>query len=92
MKKRLTDEEIIKKQERLYELECDCSTGPFISSKEQEEIIKEYLKPDFNQEFRVKIEAKIQAREKELVQEIAMTSDPRQKKHLQQNLALLSDV
>lgn len=84
---RMTDEEIIKWQEDLYELERDCSTGPPMTPEEQMERIKEYLADDFVEKFY----AKIEARKKELVQEIAVESDLKKKERLQRNLALLYD-
>ena len=43
MTQQLTAEEIIKKQERLYELERDCSTGRLGTSEEQKQKIDAML-------------------------------------------------
>ena len=43
MTQKLTDSEIIKKQERLLELECDCSTGRLGTPEEQKQKIDALL-------------------------------------------------
>lgn len=86
MNRKLSDEEIFKKQERLYELECDCAIGPPVSEEEQMRRIREIA----SGEFQIRMREKLQARIRELPQEIANTSDPQKKARLQQDLELLS--
>lgn len=86
MTKKLSKEEIIKKQEELYELECNCTTGRPITEEEQMRRIAEIA----SGEFKIRMREKLQARIKELPQEIANTSDPQKKALLQQDLELLS--
>ena len=86
MTRKLTDEEIVKKQERLYELECNCTTGRPITEEEQMRRIREIA----SGEFRIRMREKLKARIRELPQEIANTSDPQKKALLQHNLELLS--
>jgi hypothetical protein len=82
----MTKEEIIKKQERLYELECNCSTGRPITEEEQMRRIREIA----SGEFQIRMREKLKARLRELPQEIANTSDPQKKARLQHDLELLS--
>ncbi len=82
----MTDEEIAKRQEELYELECSCTTGPLMSEEEQMRRIQEIA----SGEFRKRMREKIEARKRELPQEIANTSDPKKKERLQRDLELLS--
>jgi hypothetical protein len=82
----MTDEEIAKWQEELYELECSCTTGPPIAQEEQMRRIREIASGEFQQRMREKREARIT----ELPQEIANTSDPQKKARLQLDLALLT--
>jgi tRNA A22 N-methylase len=86
MTKKLSDEKIVKKQERLYELERDCSTGPPMTEEEQMQRIREFLADDYWE----KLLAKAEARRKELEQEILSVSDPKQKERMQRNIELLS--
>lgn len=86
MTKRLSDEEIIKKQERLYELERDCSTGPPMTEEEKMQRIKAVLADDYWEKLLMKAEA----RRKELEQEILITSEPKKKERIQRNIELLS--
>jgi len=51
------------------------------------ELIRDFLAPNFAD----KLKAKVEARSKQLVQEIAATSDPQKKARLQRKLTLLSD-
>ena len=82
----MTDEEIIQKQEELYELECSCTTGPPITEEEQMRRIREIASGEFQKRMRSKREARI----RELPQEIANTSDPYSKARLQLDLELLT--
>lgn len=82
----MTDEDIAKWQEELYELECNCTTGRPITEEEQMRRIREIA----SGEFQIRMKEKLQARIKELPQEIANTSDPQKKARLQQDLELLS--
>ena len=86
MTKKLSDEKIVKKQERLYELEHDCSTGPPMTEEEQMQRIREFLADDYWEKHLVKAEA----RRKELEQEILSVSDPQQFERMQRNIELLS--
>lgn len=87
MTKKLSDEEIIKKQERLYELESSAMAGPLMSEEEQMRRIREIA----SGEFRKRMREKLEARKRELPQEIANTSDPLHKARLQQDLDLLTN-
>lgn len=82
----MTDEEIAKWQEELYELECSCTTGPPITEEEQMRRIREIASGEFQKRMREKREARI----RELPQEIANTSDPQKKARLQLDLELLT--
>jgi len=84
---KMTDEEIIKWQEELYELEKSAMTGPPMTESEKMELIRDFLAPNFAE----RLKAKVEARKKQLVQELAATSDPQKKACLQRNLMLLSD-
>lgn len=86
MTKKLSDEKIVKKQERLYELERDCSTGPIMTEEEQMQRIREFLADDYWE----KLLAKAEARRKELEQEILSVSEPEHKERMQRNIELLS--
>ena len=86
MAKKLRDEEIIQKQERLYELESSAMAGPPITEEEQMRRIKGIATGEFQQRMREKREARI----RELPQEIANTSDPHSKARLQLDLELLT--
>ena len=86
MTKKLSDEKIVKKQARLYELERDCSTGPPMTESEQMQRIREFLADDYWE----KLLAKAEARRKELEQEILSVSDPKQFERMQRNIELLS--
>ena len=82
----MTNEEITKWQEELYELECNCTTGRPITEEEQMRRIAEIASGEFKIRMREKLKTKI----RELPQEIANTSDPQKKALLQQDLELLS--
>ncbi len=87
---KMTDEEIIKWQEELYELEEQAGgffAGPPMTEVEKMERIRAFLADDYLEKFN----AKISARKKALVQEIAAESNPKKKERLQRNLALLCD-
>lgn len=84
---RMTDEEIVKWQEELYELAPYCSTSPPMTEDEKMERIRAFLADDYFE----KLNAKIAARRKELEQEIAYVTDPRKKEQLQRNLEQLGD-
>ena len=86
MSKQLSDEEIIQKQERLYELESSAMAGPPITEEEQLRRIREIASGEFQQRMRSKREARI----RELPQEIANTSDQKKKARLQLDLELLT--
>jgi CHASE3 domain sensor protein len=58
-----------------------------MTEEEKMERIRAFLADDYLE----KLHALIEARKKELVQEIAATSDPQKKEHLQRNLTLLSN-
>lgn len=72
---KMTDEEIAKWQEELYELERDCSTGSPMTEEEKMRRIDEVLSGNFRKIFR----AKIEARKKELAQEIALNQTPKRR-------------
>lgn len=82
----MTDEEIAKWQEELYELERDCSTGPPMTEEEQMQRIREFLADD----YWANLLAKAETRRKELEQEILSVSDPKQFERMQRNIELLS--
>lgn len=82
----MTDEEIVKWQEELYELERDCSTGPTMTESEKMQRIKAVLADDYWEKLLIKAEA----RRKELEQEILTTSEPKKKERIQRNIELLS--
>ncbi len=84
---RMTDEEIVKWQEELYELEPYCSTSPPMTEDEKMEKIKAFLADDYFE----KLNALIPARRKELEQEIATEKDPKKKARLQRNLEQLGE-
>ena len=86
MTQQLSDEEIIRKQERLHEFERDCSTGPQMTEVEKMQRIRALLADDYWEKLLVKAEA----RRKELEQEILTTSDPQKKQRIQRNIELLS--
>lgn len=79
--KQMTDEEIVKWQEELYEHEEQAGrvfTEPPMTEEEKMRRISEVLSGDFRKKFR----ASIEARKKELVQEIANTSELKKKERL----------
>lgn len=82
----MTDEEIARWQEELYELECSCTTGPLMSEEEQMQRIREIA----TGEFRKRMREKLEARKREMPQEIANTSAPLHKARLQRDLDLLT--
>ena len=82
----MTDDEIAKWQEELYELESSAMAGPPITEEEQMRRIREIASGEFQQRMREKREARI----RELPQEIANTSNPHQKARLQLDLELLT--
>lgn len=82
----MTDEEIAKWQEELYELERDCSTGPPMTEEEKIQRIRALLADDYWE----KLLAKAEARRKDLEQEILTVSDPKQFERMQRNIELLS--
>lgn len=82
----MTDEEIAKWREELYELERDCSTGPPMTEEETEERIRAFLADDYWEKLLVKAEA----RKKELEREIITVKDPKQFERMQRNIELLS--
>ena len=82
----MTDEEIAKWQEELYELESSAMAGPLITEEEQMQRIREIASGEFQQRMREKREARI----RELPQEIANTSDQKKKARLQLDLELLT--
>lgn len=82
----MTDEEIAKWQEELYELERDCSTGPTTTQEEQIQKIQAFLADDYWE----KLLAKAEARRKVLEQQILTVREPKQKERMQRNIELLS--
>lgn len=82
----MTDEEIVKWQEELYELESSAFAGHPITEEEKMRRIREVA----SGEFRKRMGEKIEARKRELPQEITNTSDPKKKERLQRDLELLS--
>lgn len=83
---KMTDEEIAKWQEELYELESSAMAGPQMTESEKIRRIREVASGDFQRS----IQEKIEARKRELPQEIANTLDPQNKERLQQDLTLIS--
>lgn len=83
---KMTDEEIAKWQEELYELESSAMAGPPMTEEEKMRRIEEVA----SGEFRKRMREKIESRKRELPQEIANTSDPKKKERLQRDLELLS--
>jgi hypothetical protein len=82
----MTEEEIAKWLEELYELESSAMAGPLISEEEKMARIREFL-AGYHRKKRREAAA---ARREELKEEIAVTSDPKKKERLQRNLELLS--
>ena len=82
----MTDEEIAKWQEELYELESSAMAGPLMSEEEKMARIREFLAGD----HRKKRREAAAARREELKQEIAIASNLKKKERLQRNLELLS--
>lgn len=82
----MTDEEIVKWQEELYELESSAMAGPRMSEEEIGVRLREFLAGDHRKKRR---EAAV-ARREELKQEIAIASAPKKKERLQRNLELLT--
>ena len=82
----MTDGEIAKWQEELYELESSAMAGPLISEEEKMARTREFLAGDHRQRLR---EAAA-ARREELKQEIAIASDSKWKERRERNLELLS--
>ena len=88
--KKLTDREIIARQERLYQLEFEAGgvfAGRLSTPEEQMKRIKAFLADDYFE----KINALVPARRKELEQEIATETDPKKKARLQRNLEQLGE-
>lgn len=83
---KMTDEEIAKWQEELEELESNAMAGPQMTESEKMRRIREVASGDFQRN----IQEKIEARKRELAQEIANTLDPHKKNRLQQDLTLIS--
>lgn len=83
---KMTDEEIAKWQEELEELESSAMAGPQMTESEKMRRIKEVASGDFQKSIKEKIEA----RKRELAQEIANTLDTHKKNRLQQDLTLIS--
>ena len=83
---KMTNEEIAKWQEELYELESSAMAGPRMTEEEKMRRIEEVA----NGEFRKRMREKIEARKRDLPQEIANTLDPKKKERLQRDLELLS--
>lgn len=87
MTKKLSNEEIVKKQERLYKLESSAMAGRLVMTEEEQKTrIKEFLAGEHRQKRR----DAAAARREELKQEIAVTSDSKKKERLQRNLELLA--
>ena len=82
----MTDEEIVKWQEELYELESSAMAGPLMSEEEKMALVREFLAGD----HRKKRREAAAARREELKQEIAIASNLKKKERLQRNLELLS--
>ncbi len=82
MTTRLSDEEVIKKQERLYELESSAMAGPFITEEEQMEIIRAYLADDYFD----RLYGKVKTKKRQL---ISASATPEEKKCLEQKLVEL---
>lgn len=87
-RRRLTDEEIIEKQERLYDLERYCSTGKPISDQKQIEIILAFFAEDYFD----KLDAKVETKKQELRQKIINAKDPKEQEKLKRKLALVLEV
>lgn len=87
MTKKLSDEEIVKKQERLYKLESSAMAGRLVMTEEEQKTrIKEFLAGDRRQKRRETAAAK----REELRREIATTTDPEKKAKLELRLELLT--
>ena len=82
MTTRLSDEEVIKKQERLYELESSAMAGPFITEEEQMEIIRAYLADEYFD----RLYGKVKTKKRQL---ISASATPEEKKCLEQKLVEL---
>lgn len=87
MIKKLSDEEIIQKQERLYELESNAMAGRLVMTEEEQKTrIKEFLAGDRRQ----KRHEAAAARREELRREIAHATDSEKKAKLELRLELLT--
>lgn len=82
MTTRLSDAEVIKKQERLYELESSAMAGPCITEEEKKEIIRAYLADDYFDN----LYAEVKAKKRQL---ISAAATPEEKKRLEQKLVEL---
>lgn len=82
----ITDEEIVKWQEELYELESSAMASPLMPEEEIGARLREFLAGD----HRKKRRDAAAARREELKQEIAIASAPKKKERLQRNLELLT--
>ncbi len=78
----MTDEEIIKWQEELYELESSAMAGPRITPEEQMEMIKAFFADDYLDQ----LYAKVKAKKRQL---ISAATTPEEKKRLSQKLVEL---
>lgn len=87
-RKRLSDKEIIKKQEILYELEKYCSAGKPMSDEEIFNIILAFFADDYFE----KLDAKVEAKKQELRQKILNAKDPKEKEKLERKLELVLEV
>lgn len=83
---KMTNEEIVKWQEELYEFEPSAMAGSRMTEEEKMRRIEEVA----DGEFRKRMREKIEFRKRKLPQEIANTSDLQKEERLQRDLELLS--
>lgn len=88
---KLSDEEIIRRQSELYELEFQAGgalAGRLGTPEEQMEKIKAFFAPDYFD----KLNALIEAKKQELRQKILNNKNPKEKENLERLLRLVIEV
>lgn len=82
---KMTDEEIIKWQERVYDLESNAMAGPPMTEEEQMEKIREYLAPDYYEKLAAKVRTK-------RMQLLSAAVTPEAKEQLSPQIAQLEEI
>ncbi|MGL5806029.1 MAG: hypothetical protein ACRC11_11410 [Xenococcaceae cyanobacterium] len=86
MSEKISETEIVKRQESLYELERDCETSPSWTESEKMQRIQALLADDYWS----KLMAKAEQRKKDLEREILNVKDSKKKERMQRDIELLS--